>query len=193
MAALALAGFAIGGAFLDLLLSGLRARPQNRRGLAFGAVFMCAGVVNTTTDMRGLPALYVGGAVPNLVMASASLAAAVALMALRGRALDVRLVRITAGELGGVRQIVAIGLLAAASFALLYTALSPQESIMYPDAVTRIARSELIRYIELPIHLVVGLVVDRWGRLSMALAALVGALVAAAALLAPDLAAVTSL
>jgi DNA-binding CsgD family transcriptional regulator len=187
-----LAGFAMGAAFFHLMLVGLRALEWRRRGTAFAAVFMCAGAVNTTTDMSTVPSLYVNGMVPNLAMAALALVAGAIVVASKGQAFDVRVVPVTAERLGTVRQIAAIGLLAAASFILLYAALGLQESITYPEAVTRITSSELIRYIELPLFLAAGLLADRVGRQPLAIAAVVGALIGASPFLAPDSPVVTA-
>lgn len=48
-------GFAAAAAFLAVLASGLRALPYDMRGCAFAAVFFCAGLVNTSTDLAELP------------------------------------------------------------------------------------------------------------------------------------------
>ncbi|MDR1188840.1 MAG: LuxR C-terminal-related transcriptional regulator [Bifidobacteriaceae bacterium] len=186
------AGFFMGATFFHLVLVALRTLAWNRRGTAFAAIFMCAGAINTTTDMRTVRALYVHGIVPNLTMATLALVLGAVLVATTGQAFDVRVVPVTAERLGTVRQIAAIGLLAAASFILLYASLGLQESITYPEAVTRVASSELIRYIELPLFLAAGLLADRLGRQLLGIAALVGALIGATTFLAPDSAVLTA-
>jgi DNA-binding CsgD family transcriptional regulator len=185
LVALPAAGCVMGATFFHLQLTGLRALPHNRRATGFASFFMCAGAINTTTDMPAVAALYVHGSAPNLTMAALSLVCAAALVAFTGQVFDTRLVPVSSKSLGNTRQSAVIALLAAAGFVLLYASLSLQETIVYPEAVTRVTSSELIRYIELPLFLAAGLAADRLGRQPVAIAALVGALVGAAALVDP--------
>jgi DNA-binding CsgD family transcriptional regulator len=178
---LAVAGLCAGAAFFALQFTGLRALPAGRRASAFAGVFILAGALNTTTDLPELPWLHVAGPNANLMMGCACLGSAAAVLAWRGRVLNQRLVAITGSgsELGDLRRVVLVGLLAAGSFVLLYASLSLQESVVYPVAITTVGDSQLVRYIELPVFLAAGLAGDRFGRQNLVVAALVAAFVGA--------------
>ncbi|MDR1078283.1 MAG: LuxR C-terminal-related transcriptional regulator [Propionibacteriaceae bacterium] len=174
---LALAGLCVGAAFLCLQLTGLRALPPGRRATAFAGLFILAGAINTTTDLPQLPWFQVQGQTANLLMGCVCLGLAAAVLAWRGRLLNLRFVAITESGLSDVRRVVAIGLLAAGSFVLLYASLSLRESVVYPVAVTDLSANQFIRYIELPLFLGAGLAADRFGRQNLVLASLVSAFV----------------
>ncbi|MDR3108045.1 MAG: helix-turn-helix transcriptional regulator, partial [Bifidobacteriaceae bacterium] len=185
LAGLAGSGFAGAAVFYQLQLAGLRALPQNRRATAFAAQFVWSGAVSATADMKALPALHVHGAAPNLVMAAAALAAAAAVVAFRGHLFDAQMVPVSADQADTSRQLRLIGLLAAASYVLLWASLGLQEAVFRPDVVVRGAHTGPIRYLEIPLWLGCAWVADRVGRQVLVIGALAGSLAAAAPLLDP--------
>ena len=70
LAAVALSGVAAAMGFMTVFSSGFHALPYNRRGIAFAAVFFCAGLVNTSTDIAELPWLRIAGSDANFVFAA---------------------------------------------------------------------------------------------------------------------------
>ncbi|MDR2348689.1 MAG: helix-turn-helix transcriptional regulator [Bifidobacteriaceae bacterium] len=179
-------GFAAAAAYYQLQLAGLRALPYGRRATALAAQFVWAGAVSVTFDMKELPALYVRGAAPNLLLAALALAVAAAVLALKGHLFDARLVAVGAEPAKVSRELLMIGLLAGASYVLLWGSLGLQEAILRPEAVARGAYTGPIRYIEIPLWLGCGWVADRVGRQVLVIGGLVGSLAAAAPLLGND-------
>lgn len=156
-------GFAAAAAFLSVLASGLRALPYNRRGTTFAAVFFCAGLVNTSTDLTELSWLLIAGTAPNAVFACASAAAAALVAVAFGAAFNTRVLAVP--EDGDKRPAMTrLFLLASACFMLMYVTVSLKDSVAYPVAVESISDSGFIRYVELPMWVAAGLVCDHVGR-----------------------------
>jgi DNA-binding CsgD family transcriptional regulator len=178
--ALALSGCCAGAFFLLLFFAGLRRLPYRRRGMAFAGCFFFAGALNTTTDIAELPLLRVVGPWANTVFACICLALALALLLWRGKAaFDVSFIPIAEHELGSLRQVLLVGFLAAVCFVLLYLSLGLRESIAYPEAVTQVAANGFIRYIELPLWIIAGVITDLVGRRPLLIASLGTAFVGA--------------
>lgn len=178
-------GLCAGGAFLILIVHGLRLLPANRRGLAFASCFALAGFINTTTDIAEFPALQVSGALPNLVMATLSALVALIVAFWRGQVFNTRLLPISDsdGDTESVRHMIVTGGLALAAFALLFISTSFTESVAYPAAVTQLPTSGLIRYIELPLWAIAAYITDFRSRRTMVLTCLIAAFIGAASTL----------
>lgn len=157
-------GLAAAAAFLAVLASGMRALPYDLRGCAFAAVFFCAGLVNTSTDLAELPWLLVAGTAPNAVFACTRAAAAAAVAAALGTAFDTRVQAVPEDRDGHAPAMTRLFLLTTGCFMLMYVAVSLKDSVAYPVAVESISSSGLIRYVELPMWVVAGLACDRVGR-----------------------------
>jgi DNA-binding CsgD family transcriptional regulator len=176
-AGLALAGFGAGVAFSTVVITSMPALPYGWRAFGFASVFMVAGALNTTTDLAELSSLRVAGPGPNLVMGVACLAGAFALVAWRGRRFNLRIGPSAQAESGDLRWVAGIGVLAIGSFLLLYALVSLHESVAYPAAVTGIASTGFVRYVELPLFLGAAWLADRVGRQAAILGSLAAALV----------------
>ena len=182
--AAALSGMAAAMGFITVFSRGFRALPYNRRGMAFAAVFFCAGLVNTSTDIAELPWLRVSGAAANLAFAAACAAAAAFITWRWGAVFKTRIAAIADGPTVERSHVVRLFVLAIGCFSLMYVAVSLKDSVAYPVAVESIVDSGFIRYVELPMWLVAGFVCDQVGRKPLFAACTLCALVGSAGLLA---------
>ena len=157
-------GFAAAAAFLAAFSGGLRALPPNMRGSAFAAVFFLAGFVNTSTDLSELEWLKVAGTMPNAVMATACGALAALVAHFAGAPFNTRILAVPDAERAGAPSLPRLMLLTVCCFVLMYVAVSLKDSVAYPVAVESVVDSGFIRYVELPMWVVAGVVCDRVGR-----------------------------
>ncbi|MBQ9004568.1 MAG: helix-turn-helix transcriptional regulator [Eggerthellaceae bacterium] len=160
----AVGGIAAAAAFLATCAGGLRALPPNVRGCAFAAIFFLAGFVNTSTDLAELPWLKVAGFVPNAGMAAGCAALAAIAARLIGAPFNTRILAVPDVERKGALSLPRLLLLTVCCFVLMYVAVSLKDSVAYPVAVESIVDSGFVRYVELPMWVVAGVVCDRVGR-----------------------------
>lgn len=157
-------GMAAAAAFLVACAGGLRALPPNLRGSAFAAIFFIAGFLNTSTDLSELPALRVAGLAPNAIMAACCAAAAALVGQLAGAPFNTRILAVPDTKRADAPSLPRLMALTICCFVLMYVAVSLKDSVAYPIAVESITSSGFIRYVELPMWVVAGLVCDRIGR-----------------------------
>jgi DNA-binding CsgD family transcriptional regulator len=197
--ALAASGVFGGAVFLSLIFASMRRLPHDWRARGFAAVFMAAGLVNTFTDMTDLPALYVGGLRPNIVMACAALAFALGATAVGRRLMDTRILLFPGGEDDPVevddapaqRQVLVTGIVAAVCLILLFVSLGLRDSVAYPSAITGISSNQWMRFVEQPLFLLGGFLADKVGRRAALLTALVAAFIGTTGALAASAGAAT--
>lgn len=182
-----------GGGFLVLISKGMRLLPPRYRGRGFAFAFLFSGLVNTSTDIGELPALFVKGSAPNLFMACVALILCLGLVLWRGQAFNAQTIPIATEERSEARQMAQIGTVAILCFLLLYLSVSLKESVAYPSAITGVSTSGFIRFIEIPLWLIAAFVTDLVGRRILLGASLMCAFIGAAGTLATESANVTAL
>ena len=177
--ALCLAGIFIGVAFILQNTIGLRCFPYEYRCRSFGITFALAGFINTTTDLEELPALRVGLPEGGYIMAIIVLALAAFIF--------VFLAKMQEGDSWSTKKVnhsySTVAIMAVVVACVAYVIFGLKDSTAYPDTLNIVSSSGFVRYIEVPLFIVIGWLCDKMGRQVILLFSLCMALLGSAGIL----------
>ena len=177
--ALCLSGVFIGVAFILQNSIGLRCFPYEYRCRSFGISFALAGFINTTTDLEELPALRVSLPEGGYIMAIIVLAVAAFIFAFftnkqEDDSWNVKKIN---------RSYSIVTVMAVVVACVAYVIFGLKDSTAYPDTLNFVSSSGFVRYIEVPLFIVIGWLCDKMGRQVILLFSLCMALLGSAGIL----------